>query len=108
MRDGSIFCNGKDGAHLVARENYGDFEFAGEWNTIHVVIREPNIALWQNGVQLVDADMESEDWKARLARWKFATSEQFNKAASGHIALQNYRGADVWFHNLRIRELPGD
>ena len=31
VRDGSIFCNGKDGAHLITRKKYGDFELTGEW-----------------------------------------------------------------------------
>ena len=31
IRDGSIFCNGKDSAHLITRKKYGDFELTGEW-----------------------------------------------------------------------------
>ena len=31
VRDGSIFCNGKDAAHLITRKKYGDFELTGEW-----------------------------------------------------------------------------
>jgi hypothetical protein len=31
VRDGSIFCNGEDGAHLVTRKKYVDFELSGEW-----------------------------------------------------------------------------
>lgn len=179
VRDASIFCNGKDNAHLVTRKKYGDFELtgewkiskggnsgillrvvevtpwpassglevqvidhsdgwkevhgsglglgqgagalyglypakepaikkAGEWNTVRIVMRGSKIALWHNGIAVVDADMDSDDWKARLARSKFAKAEHFNKAATGHIALQNYRGAGVWFRKLRIREIgPG-
>ncbi len=78
---------------------------SGEWNSFRILMQGSSIKLWQNGVVLVDADMESEDWKERLGRSKFAKSEHFNKADRGHIALQNYRGAGVWYRNLRIREL---
>ena len=176
VRDGSIYCNGKDSAHLITSKKYTSFELtgewkiskagnsgillrvveetaypansglevqvidhsdgwkevhgsglglgqaagalyglypakeeaikkAGEWNTIRIKIEGSKIAIWQNEVALVDADMESKDWKARLARSKFAKSALFNKATTGHIALQNYRGAGVWFRNLRIREI---
>lgn len=179
LRDGCIYCNGKDAAHLITRKKYADFELtgewkiskagnsgillrvvevtpwpatsglevqvidhsdgweevhgsglglgqgagalyglfpakesaikkAGEWNTIRIVIEGSKIAIWQNGVALVDADMASEDWKARLGRSKFAGSDHFNKAPAGHIALQNYRGAGVWFRNLRIREIGSE
>ena len=81
---------------------------AGEWNTVRIVIHGSKIKLWQNGIALVDADMESKEWKARLAGSKFAKAEHFNKVPTGHIALQNYRGGEVWFRKLRIREIKSD
>jgi hypothetical protein len=57
---------------------------------------------------VVDADMESEEGRAKLARSKFAESAHFNKVLTGHIALQNYRGAGVWFRNLPIREIEAE
>ena len=177
IRDGSIFCTGKDSNHLITKKKYGNFEFtgewkiskagnsgillrvkevtpypansgleiqvindsdgwksvhgsglglgqgagalygiypakkdtikkAGEWNTVRVLMQGTKIKLWHNGVIIVDADMASDDWKKRLAASKFAKSEHFNKASEGYLALQNYRGAGVWFRNLKIRELP--
>lgn len=81
---------------------------SGEWNTFRILMQGSTIKLWQNDIVLVDVDMASHEWKDRLARSKFAKSKEFNKADTGHIVLQSYRGAGVWYRNLRIREISTD
>jgi hypothetical protein len=75
----------------------------GQWN--HVIIRmvDTRIRVTQNDVIIADADMASDDWKARLARSKFGNSKVFNRASAGHIALQNYHGLGVWYRNIMVR-----
>ncbi|MFK7851705.1 MAG: DUF1080 domain-containing protein [Akkermansiaceae bacterium] len=82
---------------------------AGEWN--HFVLkcqRTPagtyKCEHWLNGAKYVEYEIGSEDWKARVAKSKFAKWEQFGTAESGHICLQDH-GNEVAFRNIKIRVL---
>jgi len=77
---------------------------SGQWNNIQVKLVGDKVTIEQNGIALVDADMSSDDWKMRLSKSKFAGMKEFNKAKVGHLALQNYRGAGVWYRNVMLRE----
>lgn len=81
---------------------------AGEWNTLRVRVAGTKLRVEQNGVVIADTDMAGEDWQARLTKGKFANFPQFNKAAEGHIALQNYRGAGVWYRNVILRPIAAE
>ncbi len=83
---------------------------AGKWN--HFVLKCQRIPAgtyrcehWMNGQLSFDYEIGSDDWKARLAKSKFADWPGFGEAASGHIALQDH-GDPVWFRNVKIRNLP--
>ena len=58
-----------------------------------------------NGVRVLDCDMGSEDFRARVARSKFRDCPRFAQAAEGHIVLQHH-GTDAWFADIRI-DVPG-
>jgi hypothetical protein len=77
---------------------------AGDWNQVRIKIRNGILEHWINGVQLVEADMNSDDWKARVAKSKFNRFAKFSRNKKGHIALQDH-GHDVWFRNIKIRDL---
>ena len=78
---------------------------AGEWNNVKVRMVGSKLRVEQNGVVICDTDMSGEDWKKRLARSKFANLKEFNKAATGHLALQNYQGGGVWYRNIMVRSV---
>ncbi len=77
---------------------------AGEWNTQRVVVRAGRIQSWLNGELVVDVTVDSDDWKARVAKSKFAPFPQFAKVSPGRILLQDH-GDPVWFRKIRIRRL---
>jgi hypothetical protein len=76
----------------------------GQFNQGRIVMRGSKVEHWLNGVKVVEYDIASPDFKARVAASKFKAWPQFAASASGHIALQNH-GNEVWFRNLKIRPL---
>ncbi len=77
---------------------------AGEWNHVRLVVEGPHVQHWLNGVLLLEYDLWSPDWEARVAASKFDGMPNYGRARSGHIALQDH-GDVVWYRNISIRPL---
>ena len=78
---------------------------AGEWNAVRIVAQGAHIEHWLNGVKVVEYDLWSPDWEARVAASKFAEWPGYGRATRGHIGLQDH-GDRVAYRSIRIRELP--
>jgi hypothetical protein len=76
----------------------------GEFNAARIVVRHGHVEHWLNGVKVVEYDLGSDDFKARVAASKFRAWPQFAASPTGHIALQNH-GDAVAFRDIRIRPL---
>ncbi|MGQ0539384.1 MAG: 3-keto-disaccharide hydrolase [Gemmatimonadaceae bacterium] len=76
---------------------------AGEWNQVRLVVRGPHVEHWLNGQKVVEYELWSADWEAKVAASKFAEWPGYGRARRGHIALQDH-GDWVAFRNIRIRE----
>ncbi|QDU95806.1 3-keto-disaccharide hydrolase [Lignipirellula cremea] len=77
----------------------------GEWNTAKIVAHGPIIEHWMNGEKIVEADLESEEWRTRLAQSKFSPHADFARNSQGRIMLTEH-GSKVWFRNLVLTPLP--
>lgn len=64
----------------------------------------PQVEHWLNGVNVVEYELYSPDWRAREEKSKFAKHLQYGRARRGHIVLQDH-GSSIWFRNLKIRTL---
>jgi hypothetical protein len=78
---------------------------AGEWNSIRLVVNGNKVEHWLNGQKVVEYELGSADWTAKVAASKFSQWPGYGKAARGHIGLQDH-GDRVWFRNIRVKMLP--
>ena len=76
----------------------------GEWNAQRIKVQAGRVQSWLNGELVVDAQIGSDDWNARVAKSKFAPFRQFARVSPGSLLLQDH-GDPVWFRKIRIRRL---
>ena len=76
----------------------------GEFNLSRIVVSHGHVEHWMNGVKLTEYDLNSTDFKAKVAGTKFAAWPLFATASTGHIALQDH-DAVVAFRDIKIRVL---
>ena len=76
-----------------------------EWNKTRLVVRGNHVEHWLNGKKVVEYELQSADWKARVAASKFAKYPNYGLAASGLIGLQGDHPGALAIRNVRIREL---
>lgn len=76
----------------------------GQWNQVRIVARGAHVEHWLNGQKVVEYELWSADWKARVAKSKFAQWPSYGLARVGRIGLQDH-GDRVAFRNIRIRPL---
>jgi len=77
----------------------------GEWNTARLIVNGNQVEHWLNGVKLLEYELGSPDWNAKVAASKFKPHARFGRNAQGHIGLQDH-GNVVAFRNIKIRVLP--
>lgn len=76
----------------------------GEWNEGRIVAKGNHIEHWLNGVKVVEYEVGSPDWLARVDASKFAKLANYGRLKSGYIALQDH-GNVVSYRNLKIKRL---
>lgn len=79
---------------------------AGEWNRVRIVVHGPDVEHWLNGRRVVEYELWSDDWEARVQASKFVEWPSYGRHRTGHIGLQDH-GDPVWFRDIRIRVPTG-
>lgn len=76
----------------------------GQWNHVRLLISPDKCVHEINGVKYFDYVLNSDDFKARVAKSKFSKMPFFAKSDSGFIGLQGDHGS-VMFRNIKIRAI---
>jgi len=79
-------------------------KLAGEWNRARIVVIGPHVEHWLNGVKLLEYELWTPEWTAKVKASKFNQWPTYGLARRGHIGLQEH-GDPIEFRNARIREL---
>jgi len=77
-----------------------------DFNTARILVRGKHIEHWINGAKVVQFERESPELQKLIAASKFKHLDKFGTFAKGYIALQDHN-SEVWFRNIKIRELKG-
>lgn len=80
---------------------------AGEWNSARIVAKGAHVEHWLNGQKVVEYELWSPEWKAKVAASKFKQWPGYGMAKRGHIAIQDH-GDEVAFRNIKIRTIKPD
>ena len=75
----------------------------GEWNSGRIVVDGDHVEHWLNGKIVMSVTIGSDDWKQRFAKSKYHKHTGFG-TWTGPLLLQDHYD-EVWYRNLRIREL---
>ena len=76
------------------------------WNKTRIVVKGTHVEHWLNGRKVVEYELQSPDWKSRVAASKFAAYPDYGLAKSGLIGIQGDHPGTLSIRNIRIRKFP--
>jgi hypothetical protein len=99
-----LTCAGSDYALLPATSRAATPH--DEWNSSRLVVDGAHVEHWLNGSKVVEYELWTSDWKAKVAASKFKAYPNYALAKRGYVGIQGDHPGTVAFRNIRIRELP--
>lgn len=77
---------------------------AGEWNKVEIIASKGKLDFTINGEHVLSTTLWDDNWKKLMAGTKFEKMPGFGTYKKGKISLQDH-AADVWFRNIKIKQL---
>jgi hypothetical protein len=79
---------------------------AGEWNSSRILVDGAHVEHWLNGQKVVEYELWSPDWEAKVKASKFNAWPNYARAKRGRIGIQGDHNGSLSLRNVRIKELP--
>jgi hypothetical protein len=79
---------------------------ANEWNSTRIIAKGAHVEHWLNGQKVVQYELWSPDWEAKVKASKFKDWPNYGRAKSGYIAIQGDHDGVLALRNIKIRTLP--
>ena len=76
----------------------------GFFNRARIVVKGSKVEHYLNDIKIIEYERGTQQWRALVAFSKYNVWPNFGEAEEGHILLQDH-GDEVWFKNIKIREL---
>jgi hypothetical protein len=83
----------------------GHLKPVGEWNVTRIVARGAHVEHWLNGFKLLEYELWSPDWEAKVQASKFSAWPKYGRLRRGHLAMQGDHTGVLSFRGIKIREL---
>ena len=77
----------------------------GEWNRTRIVARGAHVEHWLNEFKLLEYELWSPDWEAKVQASKFREWPKYGRLKRGHLAMQGDHAGTLSFRSIKIREL---
>ena len=77
----------------------------GEWNQARIVQQNGVVEFYLNGVLTVRQDLNSLEFKQKIAQSNFKTFPHFGQSIEGRLALQDW-SKGIAFRSMKIKVLP--
>ncbi len=107
--DDDLHSDGQRGGRYTASALYDlvepigkELKPVGEFNTSQIIMKGQHGEHWLNGTKVLEYDMDTDEFKALVAKSKYKDYEGFADKRSGHIVIQDHTSA-AWFRNIKIR-----
>jgi hypothetical protein len=104
--DGKSRLTSAAAAYALYAPPAGIVKPAGEWNSTRIVARGAHVEHWLNGQKVVQYELWSPDWEAKVMASKFVDWPNYGRAKSGYIAIQGDHNGVLALRNIKIRTLP--
>ena len=83
----------------------GVVKAAGEWNASRIVAKGNHVEHWLNGQKVVEYDLMSPEWEAKVKASKFVDWPHYGRAPRGFIAIQGDHDGALSIRNMQVREI---
>jgi Domain of Unknown Function (DUF1080) len=78
---------------------------ADQWNSTLIVVQGGHVQHWMNGQKLLEYELWSPDWVAKVKASKFSAYPNYGLAKRGYIGIQGDHDGTLSIRNVRIREI---
>ena len=78
---------------------------ADQWNSSLIVVQGGRVQHWLNAQKLLEYELGSPEWEAKVKASKFVDYPRYGRASKGYIGFQGDHEGVLTLRNIRIREL---